>query len=76
MILEKGEPAVLKRVNPAYACYRILREKSIMADQEMEPDERMVLRGTVKELCRIFPTHILRWSKPDSLVELLSKVIE
>lgn len=76
MILEKGEPALLKALDPLYAAYRILREESIMAHVEMEPGERSMLRETVRELCGVFPVHVLRWSEPVSLRNRLSEAVE
>lgn len=76
MILEKGEPALLKTVDPIYARYRILRENSIMAHGEMEPEERTVLRRVVRELCSKFPVTILRWSEPNSLQRVLFETVE
>lgn len=71
VILEKGEPACLRRTCSAYAAYRILREDSIISVCEMDPWERRVLRDTVQLLCSTLPVYILRWSRPDSLRRIL-----
>lgn len=72
VILEKGEPGLKSRLSPAYASYRILRERSLMAYGDVTPEERPDFRRTVTEVSIKFPVYVLRYSLTDSLPQLLS----
>ncbi|MEN8208234.1 MAG: hypothetical protein ABFR50_03180 [Candidatus Fermentibacteria bacterium] len=74
ILLEKGEPGVIARLNPLYAAYRILRERSLMAYRDITPEERPAFRNAVSEICGRFPVCILRYSDPGSLTALIETI--
>lgn len=74
VLLEKGEPALLDGVAPVYAFYRILRENSIMAHGDVTPAERPPFRSSLREICRNFPVHLLRYSLPESLARMVKQL--
>jgi len=71
VLLEKGEPPLLKKLAPLYAAYRIRREGSLMALGDLPETERPPLRASVADVCRGFPAFALRYSLPVSLERMM-----
>lgn len=74
LFLEKGNPELLERITPMYASYRILHKNQLMAYLDLPGDERSPLRASVMEICRSFPSYILRYSKTEVLRSLMNKI--
>jgi hypothetical protein len=75
VFLEKGEPGSIISVDPVYAAYRVLRDTLMMAYGDLEHREREPLRHSVREICGEFPSHVLRYSRPEGLPKLLRSVL-
>ena len=67
IFLEKGNPELLEKITPVYASYRILHRNQLMAYLDLPSDGRIPLRKSVMEICREFPSYIIRYSKAETL---------
>ena len=74
VFLEKGYPELLEKITPIYASYRILHRNQLMAYLDLPGDERSPLRTSVMDICRNFPSYILRYSKADILKNLINRI--
>ncbi|MCD4847801.1 MAG: hypothetical protein K8R76_06390 [Candidatus Aegiribacteria sp.] len=74
VFLEKGYPELLERITPLYASYRILNRNQLMAYLDLLGDERSPLRASIMEICRSFPSYILRYSKAEVLRDLIDGI--
>ena len=74
VFLEKGYPELLEKITPVYASYRILHRNQLMAYLDLPEDERSPLRTSVMEICRSFPSYILRYSKAEVLRDLIDGI--
>ncbi|MCK4671611.1 MAG: hypothetical protein KAT47_03640 [Candidatus Aegiribacteria sp.] len=74
VFLEKGYPELLERITPVYASYRILHKNQLMAYLDLPEDERSPQRSSVMEICRSFPSYILRYSRQEVLRSLINGI--
>ncbi len=74
VFLEKGEPGTVTMISPYYATYRIFRDTLIMAYGDLERIERPIIRQSVRKMCRNIPCHLLRYSRSESLSDLVESL--
>ena len=70
--VEKGPNSVKFRINGRYAFYRAMRHSSIMAYNDITPEEQRQAAGFLARLFISFPVYIFRYGINDAPEELLN----
>jgi hypothetical protein len=71
VFLDRGSPAGIWRLTPAYSAWRALAQGQLMAYLDLPAEERAPLRIQTREMFNALPSYLLRHNLGEGLLEIV-----